>query len=134
MLLSHLGLEAIALHACGSCTGQAPPGGMISSRFCRPLGNSIAPRSLDGVGEVRGTASDCEPGVGQWLPLCGPQALDRFKREPNGVLVATDVAARGLDVPGIRCVVRAPLPKPCEHAWPLSTMDSPAHCSRTGCQ
>ena len=34
------------------------------------------------------------------------QALDRFKREANGVLVATDVAARGLDVAGIRCVVR----------------------------
>lgn len=34
------------------------------------------------------------------------QALDRFKKEPNGVLVATDVAARGLDVPNVRCVVR----------------------------
>lgn len=33
------------------------------------------------------------------------QALDRFKKEPNGVLVATDVAARGLDVPDVRCVV-----------------------------
>ncbi len=36
--------------------------------------------------------------------LC-TQALDRFKREENGILVATDVAARGLDVPGVRCVV-----------------------------
>ena len=36
------------------------------------------------------------------------QALDRFKKEPNGVLVATDVAARGLDVPDVRCVVRFP--------------------------
>ncbi len=35
-----------------------------------------------------------------------PQALDRFKMEPDGVLVATDVAARGLDVPDVRCVVR----------------------------
>ena len=27
------------------------------------------------------------------------KALDRFKADPNGVLVATDVAARGLDIP-----------------------------------
>lgn len=46
----------------------------------------------------------CDPG--RW----GPQALDRFRQQPNGVLVATDVAARGLDVDNIRCVVGAPLP------------------------
>ena len=30
------------------------------------------------------------------------KALDRFKADPLGVLVATDVAARGLDVQGVR--------------------------------
>ena len=33
------------------------------------------------------------------------KALDRFKADPAGVLVATDVAARGLDVPVGRCAV-----------------------------
>lgn len=30
------------------------------------------------------------------------KALDRFKTHPHGVLVATDVAARGLDVPDVQ--------------------------------
>ncbi|PSC76969.1 DEAD-box ATP-dependent RNA helicase 13 [Micractinium conductrix] len=38
------------------------------------------------------------------------KALDRFKAEPNAVLVATDVAARGLDIKGVRCVVHYQLP------------------------
>lgn len=33
------------------------------------------------------------------------KALDRFRDDPNGVLVATDVAARGLDIKDIRCVI-----------------------------
>jgi ATP-dependent RNA helicase DDX24/MAK5 len=32
------------------------------------------------------------------------KALDRFKAEENSVLVATDVAARGLDVKDVRWV------------------------------
>jgi ATP-dependent RNA helicase DDX24/MAK5 len=38
------------------------------------------------------------------------KALDRFRGDPNGVLVATDVAARGLDVKDVRCVVHYQLP------------------------
>ena len=39
----------------------------------------------------------------QYAECCAAvQALDRFRRESNGVLVATDVAARGLDVKDIR--------------------------------
>ena len=38
------------------------------------------------------------------------QALDRFKTSPNGVLVATDVAARGLDVKGVDCVIHYQVP------------------------
>lgn len=30
------------------------------------------------------------------------KALDRFKAHPHGVLVATDVAARGLDIPDVQ--------------------------------
>ena len=32
------------------------------------------------------------------------KALDRFKAEDDAILVATDVAARGLDVRDVRCV------------------------------
>jgi ATP-dependent RNA helicase DDX24/MAK5 len=38
------------------------------------------------------------------------KALDRFKADPNGLLVATDVAARGLDVKNVACVVHYQLP------------------------
>ena len=38
------------------------------------------------------------------------KALDRFKGDAHGVLVATDVAARGLDILGVRCVVQYQLP------------------------
>jgi ATP-dependent RNA helicase DDX24/MAK5 len=30
------------------------------------------------------------------------RALDRFRSHPHGVLVATDVAARGLDIPDVQ--------------------------------
>ncbi|GFH07561.1 uncharacterized protein HaLaN_02380, partial [Haematococcus lacustris] len=33
------------------------------------------------------------------------KALDRFKSDDQAVLVASDVAARGLDIPGVRCAV-----------------------------
>lgn len=32
------------------------------------------------------------------------KALDRFKADPNAIMVATDVAARGLDVKDVRWV------------------------------
>lgn len=38
------------------------------------------------------------------------KALDRFRASPQGILIATDVAARGLDVANIRCVVQYQLP------------------------
>lgn len=38
------------------------------------------------------------------------KALERFKRDANSVLVATDVAARGLDIPAVRCVIQYQLP------------------------
>ncbi|CAI5483840.1 unnamed protein product [Closterium sp. Yama58-4] len=42
------------------------------------------------------------------------KALDRFRQHPSGVLVATDVAARGLDVPEVRLVVHYQLPHTAE--------------------
>ncbi|PRW59446.1 DEAD-box ATP-dependent RNA helicase 13 isoform A [Chlorella sorokiniana] len=38
------------------------------------------------------------------------KALDRFKADDNAILVATDVAARGLDIKDVRCVVHYQLP------------------------
>ncbi len=38
------------------------------------------------------------------------KALDRFRTDSNAILVATDVAARGLDVKDVRCVVHYQLP------------------------
>ena len=38
------------------------------------------------------------------------KALDRFKAAGQGVLLATDVAARGLDIPAVSCVIQYQLP------------------------
>ena len=38
------------------------------------------------------------------------KALDSFKNGKTSILLATDVAARGLDIPGVRCVVQYQLP------------------------
>ena len=38
------------------------------------------------------------------------QDIERFRDDENGILVATDVAARGLDIPGVRAVVHYQLP------------------------
>jgi hypothetical protein len=40
--------------------------------------------------------------------------MDRFRENDNGILVATDVAARGLDIPGVRTVVHYQLPHSAE--------------------
>ncbi|XP_020580328.1 DEAD-box ATP-dependent RNA helicase 13 isoform X3 [Phalaenopsis equestris] len=42
------------------------------------------------------------------------KAMDRFRDNEHGVLIATDVAARGLDIPGIRTVVHYQLPHSAE--------------------
>lgn len=42
------------------------------------------------------------------------QAIDRFRANEHGILVATDVAARGLDIPGVRTVVHYQLPHSAE--------------------
>ncbi|XP_047946951.1 DEAD-box ATP-dependent RNA helicase 13 [Salvia hispanica] len=38
------------------------------------------------------------------------KSIDRFRADEHGVLVATDAAARGLDIPGVRTVVHYQLP------------------------
>jgi hypothetical protein len=43
-------------------------------------------------------------------PLCLIQAGDHFRSNEHAILVATDVAARGLDIPGVRTVVHYQLP------------------------
>ena len=40
--------------------------------------------------------------------------MDRFRGNDHGILVATDVAARGLDIPGVRTVVHYQLPHSAE--------------------
>lgn len=42
------------------------------------------------------------------------QAIDRFRANDHGILVATDVAARGLDIPGVRSVIHYQLPHSAE--------------------
>ncbi|KAG9440801.1 hypothetical protein H6P81_020966 [Aristolochia fimbriata] len=42
------------------------------------------------------------------------KAVDRFRLSEHGTLVATDVAARGLDIPGVRTVVHYQLPHSAE--------------------
>ncbi|CAI9271286.1 unnamed protein product [Lactuca saligna] len=42
------------------------------------------------------------------------KAIDRFRANDHGILVATDVAARGLDIPGVRTVVHYQLPHSAE--------------------
>ena len=49
------------------------------------------------------------------------QAIDRFRSNEHGVLVATDVAARGLDIPGVRTVVHYQLPHSAEVSKILDT-------------
>ncbi|RZC56592.1 hypothetical protein C5167_015441 [Papaver somniferum] len=38
------------------------------------------------------------------------KAMDRFRESDNGILIATDIAARGLDIAGVRTVIHYQLP------------------------
>lgn len=40
--------------------------------------------------------------------------LERFRTKPNSILIATDVAARGLDIKQLDCVIHYQVPKTCE--------------------
>ncbi|CAI0436627.1 unnamed protein product [Linum tenue] len=42
------------------------------------------------------------------------KAMDRFRSTEHGILIATDVAARGLDIPGVRTVIHYQLPHSAE--------------------
>ncbi|XP_052190800.1 DEAD-box ATP-dependent RNA helicase 13 [Diospyros lotus] len=42
------------------------------------------------------------------------KAIDRFRANEHGILIATDVAARGLDIPGVRTVLHYQLPHSAE--------------------
>ena len=42
------------------------------------------------------------------------KSLDRFAANPNGLLIATDVAARGLDIQGVEHVVHYQMPRTTE--------------------
>ncbi|XP_024025921.1 DEAD-box ATP-dependent RNA helicase 13 [Morus notabilis] len=42
------------------------------------------------------------------------KAIDRFRGNEHGILLATDVAARGIDIPGVRTVVHYQLPHSAE--------------------
>lgn len=42
------------------------------------------------------------------------QAVDRFRASENGILIATDVAARGIDIKNVRTVIHYQLPHSAE--------------------
>ncbi|KAK7041710.1 RNA-dependent ATPase [Paramarasmius palmivorus] len=52
------------------------------------------------------------------------QALEKFKTGQTGILVATDVAARGLDIPNVKAVIN--------YTYPLTTEDYIHRIGRTG--
>ncbi len=59
-----------------------------------------------------------------FLDLLFAQALDAFKANEQAVLVATDVAARGLDIRDVACVIHYQMP---------ASADTYIHrCGRTG--
>jgi ATP-dependent RNA helicase DBP3 len=52
------------------------------------------------------------------------EALERFKNGTTGLLVATDVAARGLDIPNVGAVIN--------YTFPLTIEDYIHRIGRTG--
>ncbi|KAK0181215.1 hypothetical protein PV327_003517 [Microctonus hyperodae] len=77
--------------------------------FCNSIGCVRRLATLFGI-------LDCNP-----LPLHAsmPQKqrlknLERFQQKPNGLLIATDVAARGLDIPNVEHVIHYQVPRTSE--------------------
>jgi ATP-dependent RNA helicase DDX31/DBP7 len=83
----------------------------VASRVCAEFVHSI-------LSQARWPAEDEEPGLGtKWWVLHGSvrqeerrRALREFARGRGGVLVCTDVAARGLDLPDVDLVVQMDAP------------------------
>ena len=66
--------------------------------------NSIkTARRLDGL--LRALGLNCRTVHSQLQQRQRLRALDTFRSSPVGVLVATDIAARGLDIPKVQYVV-----------------------------
>ena len=66
--------------------------------------NSIkTARRLDGL--LRALGLNCRTVHSQLQQRQRLRALDSFRASPIGVLVATDIAARGLDIPKVQHVV-----------------------------
>ena len=65
-------------------------------------------RRLGAVLKVLGLPVRClHAGMQQRARL---KALDAFSKDPDGILVATDVAARGLDIKNVECVIHYQVP------------------------
>ena len=59
-------------------------------------------------------------------------SFDRFVAGSNSVLLATDVAARGLDIPAVEHVIHYQVPKNTEVRMSAVSMRySPKHCTYT---
>lgn len=71
---------------------------------CLVFVNSIkTARRVDGL--LRALGLNCRSIHAQLQQKQRLNALDSFKSAPVGILVATDVAARGLDIPKIQAVL-----------------------------
>ena len=51
------------------------------------------------------------------------KATEDFKLAPTGVLFSSDVTARGIDIPGVTCVIQAGLPANAEQCGDRILLD-----------
>jgi ATP-dependent RNA helicase DDX24/MAK5 len=58
---------------------------------------------------------DCGTLHGKMIQKQRLKNLERFTANPNGILIATDVAARGLDIPNVKHVIHYQVPKTTEN-------------------
>ena len=77
--------------------------------FCNAVTALVRLRSLLGLLEC-----PCIALQGNMQQRARLKALDRFKAQPTAVLLASDVAARGLDISGVEFVVHYQLPRSAE--------------------